>query len=35
VRAFEASDEGLEVLVFGPHHSGDGEMIHEDVWQGA
>ena len=34
VRAFEASDEGLELLVFGPHHSGDGEIIQEDVWLG-
>jgi mannose-6-phosphate isomerase-like protein (cupin superfamily) len=26
MRAFEAGDEGLEVLVFGPHHEGDGEV---------
>jgi mannose-6-phosphate isomerase-like protein (cupin superfamily) len=26
-RAFEAGPDGLEVLVFGPHHSGDGELI--------
>ena len=26
MRAFEAGDEGLEVLVFGPHHEGDGEL---------
>lgn len=32
VRAFEAGPEGLELLVFGPHHAGDGEMLHEDVW---
>ncbi len=32
LRTFEASDEGLEVLVFGPHHPGDGELIREDVW---
>lgn len=25
-RAFEAGDEGLEVLVFGPSHEGDGEI---------
>ncbi len=27
VRAFEAGEEGLEVLVFGPHVEGDGEMV--------
>ena len=32
VRAFEAGDDGLELLVFGPHHEKDGELIHEDVW---
>ena len=32
VRAFEAGPEGLELLVFGPHHAGDGELLHEDVW---
>ncbi|MFI5009594.1 MAG: cupin domain-containing protein [Solirubrobacterales bacterium] len=26
-RAFEAGPEGLEFVVFGPHHSGDGEMV--------
>lgn len=26
-RAFEAGDGGLEVIVFGPHHDGDGEII--------
>ena len=26
-RAFEAGDEGLEVLAFGPRHEGDGEII--------
>jgi mannose-6-phosphate isomerase-like protein (cupin superfamily) len=25
-RAFEAGDEGLEVIVFGPHRDGDGEL---------
>jgi mannose-6-phosphate isomerase-like protein (cupin superfamily) len=25
-RAFEAGDEGLEILVFGPRHDGDGEV---------
>jgi mannose-6-phosphate isomerase-like protein (cupin superfamily) len=34
VRAFEASDEGLELLVFGPHHDKDGEIVREDVWAG-
>ena len=28
-RAFEASDEGLELLAFGPRHQGDGELIHD------
>jgi mannose-6-phosphate isomerase-like protein (cupin superfamily) len=27
-RAFEAGPEGLEVLVFGPHHEADGELLH-------
>ena len=26
-RAFEAGSDGLEFVVFGPHHSGDGEMV--------
>lgn len=30
-RAFEADQDGLEVLVFGPHVEGDGELIH-DFW---
>jgi mannose-6-phosphate isomerase-like protein (cupin superfamily) len=33
-RAFEAGDEGLELLVFGPHHESDGEIIREDFWGG-
>jgi mannose-6-phosphate isomerase-like protein (cupin superfamily) len=28
IRNFEASDEGLELLVFGAHHEGDGELLH-------
>lgn len=32
VRAFEAGNEGLEVLAFGPRHEGDGEMIHDGFW---
>lgn len=26
-RGFEAGDEGLEVIVFGPHIDGDGEIV--------
>ncbi|HET7121707.1 MAG TPA: cupin domain-containing protein [Solirubrobacterales bacterium] len=26
-RAFEAGDDGLEVIVFGRHHEGDGEIV--------
>jgi mannose-6-phosphate isomerase-like protein (cupin superfamily) len=32
-RAFAAGDEGLEILVFGPHHERDGEMLEsEGFW---
>jgi quercetin dioxygenase-like cupin family protein len=31
VRAFEAGPDGLELLVFGPHHEGDGEQV-DDAW---
>lgn len=31
-RAFEAGPDGLELLVFGPRHAGDGEFIREDFW---
>lgn len=31
-RAFEAGDDGLELLVFGPRHEGDGEVLREDFW---
>jgi mannose-6-phosphate isomerase-like protein (cupin superfamily) len=31
-RAFEAGPEGMELLAFGPHHAGDGELIHEGFW---
>ncbi len=34
-RAFEAGPEGLELLVFGPRHAGDGEVLREDFWSGA
>jgi mannose-6-phosphate isomerase-like protein (cupin superfamily) len=27
VRAFEADADGMEILVFGPRHDGDGELI--------
>jgi mannose-6-phosphate isomerase-like protein (cupin superfamily) len=30
-RAFEAGPDGLELLVFGPHHAGDSELI-KDFW---
>lgn len=30
-RAFEAGPEGMTVLVFGPHHDGDGEVLR-DFW---
>jgi mannose-6-phosphate isomerase-like protein (cupin superfamily) len=30
-RTFEAGEENLEVLVFGPHVEGDGEMV-QDFW---
>ena len=33
-RAFEAGDEGLELLVFGPRHEKDGELLH-DFWPAA
>jgi mannose-6-phosphate isomerase-like protein (cupin superfamily) len=33
LRAFEAGDEGLELLVFGPRHQGDGEMVQGDVFE--
>ncbi len=31
-RGFEAGPEGLELLVFGPHHDKDGELITEGFW---
>ena len=31
-RTFEAGPEGLELLAFGPHHEGDGEILKENVW---
>jgi quercetin dioxygenase-like cupin family protein len=32
VRAFEAGGDGLELLVFGPHHQGDGELLGMEIW---
>jgi len=32
LRAFEAGPEGMELLVFGPHHDSDGEMVREGFW---
>lgn len=34
-RAFEAGADGLELLVFGPRHAGDGEVLREDFWADA
>jgi mannose-6-phosphate isomerase-like protein (cupin superfamily) len=31
VRAFEAGEDGLELLAFGPHRAGDGAAV-EDPW---
>jgi mannose-6-phosphate isomerase-like protein (cupin superfamily) len=31
-RAFAAGDDGLELLVFGPRHEGDGEVLREEFW---
>jgi mannose-6-phosphate isomerase-like protein (cupin superfamily) len=31
-RAFEAGPDGLGLLVFGAHHSGDGELLN-DFWK--
>jgi mannose-6-phosphate isomerase-like protein (cupin superfamily) len=31
-RGFEAGPDGLELLVFGPHHEKDGELITEGFW---
>jgi mannose-6-phosphate isomerase-like protein (cupin superfamily) len=32
-RAFEAGSDGLELLVFGPRHTGDGEIVSGDFWE--
>jgi mannose-6-phosphate isomerase-like protein (cupin superfamily) len=31
-RAFEAGPDGLQLLVFGPRHEGDGEILRDDFW---
>lgn len=31
-RSFEAGPDGLELLVFGAHHAGDGELV-QDYWE--
>jgi uncharacterized cupin superfamily protein len=31
-RAFSAGPDGLEILVFGPRHAGDGEVLREQFW---
>jgi mannose-6-phosphate isomerase-like protein (cupin superfamily) len=31
-RAFEAGPEGMSLIVFGPRHAGDGELLH-DFWK--
>jgi mannose-6-phosphate isomerase-like protein (cupin superfamily) len=31
-RAFEAGDDGMELLAFGPRHEGDGEILRDDFW---
>jgi len=32
-RAFEAGDEGLELLAFGPRHQGDAEVVGNGFWR--
>jgi mannose-6-phosphate isomerase-like protein (cupin superfamily) len=31
-RAFAAGPDGLQLLVFGPRHAGDGEILKEEFW---
>ena len=33
LRAFEADDDGLELLAFGARHEGDGEIIRDYDWE--
>jgi mannose-6-phosphate isomerase-like protein (cupin superfamily) len=35
MRSFEADADGLELLVFGPRHAGDGELVFEGFWADA
>jgi mannose-6-phosphate isomerase-like protein (cupin superfamily) len=35
LRAFQAGSDPLELLVFGPRHAGDGEILREDFWADA
>ena len=32
LRQFEAGEQGLELLAFGPRHEGDGDLVFDDVW---
>jgi mannose-6-phosphate isomerase-like protein (cupin superfamily) len=32
-RQFEADDEGLRLVVSGPRHEGDGELVLEGFWE--
>jgi quercetin dioxygenase-like cupin family protein len=34
-RAFEAGPDGLELLAFGRHHEGDGEILDDNPWEAA
>ena len=31
-RGFEAGPDGMQLLVFGPRHAGDGEVVREGFW---
>lgn len=31
-RSFQAGPNGLELLVFGPRHAGDAEVVRDDFW---
>lgn len=33
VRAFAAGPDGLDLLAFGAHHEGDGELLEGDPWE--
>jgi mannose-6-phosphate isomerase-like protein (cupin superfamily) len=34
-RAFEAGDDGLDIIALGAHHEGDGEVLPGDPWESA